>query len=73
MVAVRLRPQWKSEIDNNEISILRILDEKLVILRDPLDFDDDQVKNHLQKNRTREKRYAFDYAFDENTATERVF
>ena len=41
MVAVRLRPLWKSETENNELPIVKILDEKLVILRDPLDFDDD--------------------------------
>ncbi len=71
MVAVRLRPLWKNEIDNNEVSIVKILDEKLVILRDPQDFDDE--KNELRKNRTREKRYAFDFAFDENTETDKVF
>jgi len=42
-------------------------------LRDPQDFDDDQVRNELRKNRTREKRYAFDYAFDDQTDTEKVF
>jgi len=73
MVAVRMRPLWKNEIDNNEVSIVRILDEKLVILRDPMDFEEDQTKNELRKNRTKEKRYAFDYAFDENTETDRVF
>ena len=73
MVAVRLRPLWKNEIENNELSIVKILDEKLVILRDPQDFEDDQTKNELRKNRTREKRYAFDYAFDENTETDKVF
>ncbi len=52
---------------------MKILDEKLVILRDPQDFDDDPVKNELRKNRSREKRYAFDFAFDENEQTERVF
>ena len=71
MVAVRLRPLWKNEIDNNEVSIVKILDEKLVILRDPQDFDDE--KNELRKNRTREKRFAFDFAFDENTETDKVF
>ena len=68
-----MRPLWKNEVDNNEVSIIKILDEKLVILRDPQDFDDDQTKNELRKNRSREKRYAFDYAFDETTPTDRVF
>lgn len=38
-----------------------------------MDFDDDQTKNELRKNRSKEKRYAFDYAFDETEETERVF
>jgi kinesin family protein 18/19 len=74
MVAVRLRPLWKNEKENNEVGIVKILDEKLVILRDPQDFEDELLaKNELRKNRTREKRYAFDFAFDENTQTDRVF
>ena len=74
MVAVRLRPLWKNEKENNEVGIVKILDEKLVILRDPQDFEEElAAKNELRKNRTREKRYAFDFAFDENTATDRVF
>ena len=31
---------------------------------------DDPVKNELRKNRSKEKRYAFDFAFDENEGTE---
>ena len=38
-----------------------------------MDFDDDPVKNELRKNRTKEKRYAFDYAFDADEETDRVF
>ena len=41
MVAVRLRPLSKGEVDSNDVSIVRILDGKLVILRDPMDFEDD--------------------------------
>ena len=32
MVAVRLRPLWKKEEDGGEFSIVKILDDKLVIL-----------------------------------------
>ena len=73
MVAVRLRPLWKKEEDENEFSIVKILDEKLVILQDPQDFEAEEVKNELRKNRTREKRYAFDFAFDGTVSTEHVF
>ena len=73
MVAVRLRPLWPQEIDGNEFNIIKILDEKLVIIQDPQDLGDDGKKGELRKNRTREKRYAFDFAFDETASTERVF
>jgi hypothetical protein len=32
LVAVRLRPLWKKEEEDGEFNIVRILDEKLVIL-----------------------------------------
>jgi kinesin family protein 18/19 len=73
MVAVRLRPLWRQESDANEFNIVKILDEKLVIIQDPQDFENDGVKNELRKNRTREKRYAFDFAFDETASNDRVF
>jgi len=53
MVAVRLRPMWKKETDMGEISIIKILDRNLVILRDPMDvLEQEKV---LGKNRTKEK------------------
>jgi len=65
MVAVRLRPMWKKEVDKNEISIVKILDTNVVILMDPADVMNEEKV--LGKNRTKEKQYAFDFAFDENT------
>ena len=73
LVAVRLRPLWKKEEEDGEFNIVRILDEKLVILQDPHDFEPDEAKNELRKNRTRERRYAFDFAFNETVSTENVF
>lgn len=71
MVAVRLRPMWKKEKEKGEISIVKILqsyqtmDKNIVILMDPADvLLEEKV---LGKNRTKEKQYAFDYAFDEDT------
>jgi len=65
MVAVRLRPMWKKEKDNDEISIVKILDRNVVILMDPADvMAEDKV---LGKNRTKEKQYAFDFAFNDNS------
>lgn len=67
LVAVRLRPMWKKEQERGEIGIVKILDRNVVILMDPADvLSEEKV---LGKNRTKEKQYAFDFAFDE-TATQ---
>lgn len=71
MVAVRLRPMWQKENDRGEISIVKILDKNLVILRDPMDVMNEEKV--LGKNRTKEKQYAFDFAFDEGTKQDEVF
>lgn len=63
LVAVRLRPMWKKEQDKGEIGIVKILDKNVVILRDPADVMAEEKV--LGKNRTKEKQYAFDFAFDE--------
>jgi kinesin family protein 18/19 len=71
MVAVRLRPMWKKETEKGEISIVKIMDRNVVILRDPADvLAEEKV---LGKNRTKEKQYAFDFAFDEDTNQLEVF
>ena len=71
MVAVRLRPMWKKERDGGEFSIVKMLDSKVVILRDPADVMNEEKV--LGKNRTKEKQFAFDVAFDENTPQIEVF
>jgi kinesin family protein 18/19 len=63
MVAVRLRPMWKKEEIKGELSIVKVLDRKVVILRDPADVHNEEKV--LGKNRSKEKQYAFDFAFDE--------
>ena len=56
---------WKKEKDKGEMSIVKILDRNVVILMDPADvMAEDKV---LGKNRSKEKQYAFDFAFDETT------
>jgi len=71
MVAVRLRPMWKKELDKGEISIVKILDKNVVILMDPADvLHEEKV---LGKNRTKEKQYAFDFAFNDGTSQIDVF
>ena len=64
-VAVRLRPMWKKETNQGEMNIVKILDSNVVILMDPADVMAEEKV--LGKNRTKEKQYAFDYAFDETT------
>ena len=56
---------WKKEAERGELSIVKILDRNVVILMDPADVL--QEEKILGKNRTKEKQYAFDYAFDDNT------
>lgn len=73
MVAVRLRPLLPKEIMAGEFNLIKIMDEKLVILQDPQDFTEENGKNELRKNRSREKQFAFDFAFDSNVETSKVF
>ena len=49
------------------------MDDKLVILQDPQDFTEDNVKDELRKNRSREKQFAYDFAFDSEVPTTKVF
>ena len=66
-----MRPMWKKETEKGEIGIVKILDKNCVILRDPMDvMSEDKV---LGRNRTKEKQYAFDCAFDEDTPQLEVF
>lgn len=71
IVAVRVRPLSKKEIEKEEFEIVRIMDRKLVILMDPLELLN--AKGALGKNRSKEKQYAFDYAFDAETGQKEIF
>jgi kinesin family member 18/19 len=71
VVAVRLRPLDKKEIEREEFEIVRVMDQKLVILMDPLELLN--AKGALGKNRSKEKQYAFDYAFDADTGQNEIF
>ena len=61
LVAIRARPLNIKEIEFNDKEIIKILDEKVVILLDPFEYNGPQ---EVFKNRSREQHYAFDYAFD---------
>ena len=53
MVAVRLRPMWKKESEGGEYPIVKVLDRKIVIVRDPADVMNEEKV--LGKNRSKEK------------------
>lgn len=60
-VAVRVRPILNFEQAGNKRDIVRVIDGKIVVILDP-----DEVKDYLDQvqNRTKEKKYTFDVAFD---------
>jgi kinesin family protein 18/19 len=62
---------WKKELDKGEMSIVKILDKNVVILMDPADVMHEEKV--LGKNRTKEKQYAFDFAFHDKTSQIDVF
>ncbi|KAJ1633366.1 P-loop containing nucleoside triphosphate hydrolase protein [Pavlovales sp. CCMP2436] len=68
LVAVRTRPLWRSESERGELEIIRVLEERVVLVLDPHEYD-----QALQPNRTKEKKYAFDCVFDESASQEQVF
>lgn len=64
LVAVRVRPLNGAEVeDKNCTEIVHVLDENLVVLKDPNEDQDDI----LRANRSREKQYIFDCAFGPNS------
>jgi len=68
-VAVRCRPLSATEKNSDVVDICRILDEHLVILLDPGAASND----YLRQDKSKEKRFAFDQAFDAQTDSQRVF
>lgn len=62
---------WKKEEQKGEISIVKILERNVVILMDPADVMAEEKV--LGKNRTKEKQYAFDFAFDERAPQLDIF
>ncbi|CBZ50291.1 hypothetical protein NCLIV_007650 [Neospora caninum Liverpool] len=70
LVAVRVRPLHPKETQAGCRQIVRVLGNKVVLLLDPGPSSQDDV---LRLKRSREKRYAFDYAFDEHTDQQSVY
>lgn len=67
LVAVRCRPYSKKEKEQDQPNIVQILEDKVVVL---LDLVEDGAEAY-RVNRTKEKQYAFDFAF-QPTATQQV-
>ena len=64
LVAIRCRPLSKKEKDQNDTKTVHILDSNLIIIIDPY---------ATANKRTKEKRYAFDHVFQENSVQEEIF
>ena len=71
IIAVRVRSLSMKEIENEEFEVIRVMDRKLVVLMDPLELTNSKAT--LGKNRSKEKQYAFDYAFDSYTGQNEIF
>ncbi|KAM9773170.1 kinesin-like protein KIF19 isoform 2-T2 [Syngnathus typhle] len=68
-VALRIRPLSDGEQEETATIVAHKLDEQMVILMDPMEDPDDV----LRANRSREKTYVFDVAFDYSTSQEEVY
>jgi kinesin family protein 18/19 len=72
LVAVRARPFTKKERETNTFEIFEILDDKVVILLDPTS-EAPVPEEAFRVNRSKEKRYAFDYVFDKTSSQQDVY
>ena len=70
LVCVRCRPLSVFEHQLSSFETIRIMDNKMVILMDPIEYNGPST---VFKNRNREQAYAFDFAFDKNTSQNMVF
>ena len=64
LVAIRCRPLTKKEKEVDDYKTVNILDDKVVVIIDPA---------AKANKRTKEQKYAFDYAFGENTGQQEIF
>uniref|UniRef100_UPI00358EB687 kinesin-like protein KIF19 n=1 Tax=Myxine glutinosa TaxID=7769 RepID=UPI00358EB687 len=68
-VALRVRPTNEEELADEAKIIIHRIDQKMVVLMDPVN----NPNNILRANRSREKTYMFDVAFDSNATQEDVY
>ena len=70
LVCVRCRPLSLIEKQLSSNETIKIMDNKMVILIDPIEYNGPKT---IFKNRNREQTYAFDFAFDKNCSQQTVF
>ncbi|KAM9426328.1 kinesin-like protein KIF19 [Pholidichthys leucotaenia] len=68
-VALRIRPLSDAEQEEGATIVAHRVDDQMVILMDPMEDPDDV----LRANRSREKTYMFDVAFDFSASQEEVY
>ncbi|GFX14726.1 kinesin-like protein KIF19 [Trichonephila clavipes] len=69
-VVVRIRPLFEHEKEKGAVKIARKADNKMVLLQDPTAGDPVDI---LRAKRAQEKKYIFDWAFDEHSSQEEVY
>jgi len=76
LVAVRVRPMNTKEKSSTR-NVVRVVDDKMVVVLDRKDSAGQNKKRQrddvLSKSRSREKRYAFDFAFGPASSTSEVY
>lgn len=72
LVAVRARPLSNKEAETDSFEVLEILDDKVVVLLDP-GTNAPKPEEAFRINRSKEKQYAFDYAFGKNASQQDVY
>ena len=72
LVAVRVRPLLRHDGAKPHRPIVKVLNSNVVVVLDPSKLEDAN-KDILRANRTREKRYAFDYVFNTECTQQHVF
>jgi len=70
-VAVRVRPL--NHMEQSEQNCVRVVEGGMVVVLDPNKMEGGQEEDYLRQNRSREKRYAFDHAFDETASQHDIY
>lgn len=72
LVAVRVRPMNGRELAQSR-NVVKVLDRRLVVVLSSAKSNDHREVDVLRQNRSRDKRYAFDFAFGPETETSTVY